>query len=200
MPDAPGCPGHRSQPRDRCGHGQGAGRAGHRRPLRLLPQRAARWTRRPGAAGGVPGHADGAGGQRRRIDPGRRRPRRGHGGRPVRRRRASPSLFDAAEAELGPVSILVNNASGWVADTLRPRRGTNRFGLAQAPVSARHDRPGLRGRRPRRRTPDRRVRAPPRRPGWRLGPHHRPDLGRQRTGSPRRSPTARPRRHRSTSP
>lgn len=26
-------------------------------------------------------------------------------------------LFDAAEAELGPVDILVNNASGWIADT-----------------------------------------------------------------------------------
>ena len=26
-------------------------------------------------------------------------------------------LFDAAEAELGPVDILVNNASGWMADT-----------------------------------------------------------------------------------
>ncbi len=31
---------------------------------------------------------------------------------------ASPSrIFDAAEAELGPVSILVNNASGWRKDT-----------------------------------------------------------------------------------
>lgn len=28
-----------------------------------------------------------------------------------------PKLFDAAEAELGPVDILVNNATGWVADT-----------------------------------------------------------------------------------
>jgi 3-oxoacyl-[acyl-carrier protein] reductase len=31
-----------------------------------------------------------------------------------------PSLFDRAEAELGPVSIVINNASGWVADTFRP--------------------------------------------------------------------------------
>ena len=46
-----------------------------------------------------------------------------------------PSLFEAAEAELGPVSILVNNASGWVADSFVPD-ATNRFGLAQAPVSA----------------------------------------------------------------
>jgi 3-oxoacyl-[acyl-carrier protein] reductase len=44
-------------------------------------------------------------------------------------------LFEAAEAELGPVSILVNNASGWVADSFVPT-ATNRFGLAQAPVSA----------------------------------------------------------------
>jgi 3-oxoacyl-[acyl-carrier protein] reductase len=28
-----------------------------------------------------------------------------------------PMLFDRAEAELGPVDIVVNNASGWVADT-----------------------------------------------------------------------------------
>ena len=28
-----------------------------------------------------------------------------------------PRLFDLAEAELGPVDILVNNASGWLADT-----------------------------------------------------------------------------------
>lgn len=30
---------------------------------------------------------------------------------------AAPALFDAAERELGPVDILVNNASGWVQDT-----------------------------------------------------------------------------------
>jgi 3-oxoacyl-[acyl-carrier protein] reductase len=46
-----------------------------------------------------------------------------------------PTLFEAAEAELGPVSILVNNASGWVADSF-VATATNRFGLAQAPVSA----------------------------------------------------------------
>ncbi len=46
-----------------------------------------------------------------------------------------PLLFEAAEAELGPVSILVNNASGWVADSFVPA-ATNRFGLAQSPVSA----------------------------------------------------------------
>lgn len=30
-----------------------------------------------------------------------------------------PELFDLAEAELGPVDILVNNATGWVADTFK---------------------------------------------------------------------------------
>jgi 3-oxoacyl-[acyl-carrier protein] reductase len=30
-----------------------------------------------------------------------------------------PKLFDLAEAELGPVDILVNNATGWVADTFK---------------------------------------------------------------------------------
>ena len=34
---------------------------------------------------------------------------------------ASPAkLFDAAESQLGPVDILVNNATGWVADTFTP--------------------------------------------------------------------------------
>src|SRR6201995_2825554 len=37
-----------------------------------------------------------------------------------------PALFEAAEAELGPVSVLVNNASGWVADSFVPE-ATNRF-------------------------------------------------------------------------
>ena len=45
------------------------------------------------------------------------------------------SLFDAAERSVGPVDILVNNASGWVADTfepeVRPARPLSRaaFGL-----------------------------------------------------------------------
>jgi 3-oxoacyl-[acyl-carrier protein] reductase len=33
---------------------------------------------------------------------------------------APAALFDAAEEHLGPVDILVNNASGWVADTFQP--------------------------------------------------------------------------------
>jgi 3-oxoacyl-[acyl-carrier protein] reductase len=41
---------------------------------------------------------------------------------------ASPGrLFDAVEAALGPVSILVNNASGWRRDTFAPDTG-DRFG------------------------------------------------------------------------
>jgi len=33
---------------------------------------------------------------------------------------AAVRLFDAAESQLGPVDILVNNASGWVPDTFAP--------------------------------------------------------------------------------
>jgi 3-oxoacyl-[acyl-carrier protein] reductase len=47
-----------------------------------------------------------------------------------------PALFDAAEFQLGPVAIVVNNASGWVGDTFVPA-ATNRFGLEQSAVSAR---------------------------------------------------------------
>jgi 3-oxoacyl-[acyl-carrier protein] reductase len=49
---------------------------------------------------------------------------------------ATPArLFDAAEAEFGHVDILINNASGWLADTftVEPR---HRFGLPIARVSA----------------------------------------------------------------
>jgi 3-oxoacyl-[acyl-carrier protein] reductase len=49
---------------------------------------------------------------------------------------AAAALFDAAEEHLGPVQILVNNASGWIADTFVPAT-TDRFGRAQAPVSSR---------------------------------------------------------------
>ena len=48
---------------------------------------------------------------------------------------SAPALFDAAEAQLGPVNILVNNASGWVADTF-VSAATDRFGREQTPVSA----------------------------------------------------------------
>jgi 3-oxoacyl-[acyl-carrier protein] reductase len=46
-----------------------------------------------------------------------------------------PTLFDTAETHLGPVTVLVNNASGWIADTFVPA-ATDRFGRAQSTVSA----------------------------------------------------------------
>jgi 3-oxoacyl-[acyl-carrier protein] reductase len=50
--------------------------------------------------------------------------------------RATPvQLFDAAEAELGPVDILINNASGWVADTFVPSV-PDRLGRNSTPMSA----------------------------------------------------------------
>ena len=45
------------------------------------------------------------------------------------------ALFDAAEVELGPVDILVNNATGWLADTFGPGCA-NRYGRSLQPVSA----------------------------------------------------------------
>jgi 3-oxoacyl-[acyl-carrier protein] reductase len=48
---------------------------------------------------------------------------------------APAALFDRAESELGPVSILVNNASGWVADTFTPAT-SDRFARTLRPVSA----------------------------------------------------------------
>jgi 3-oxoacyl-[acyl-carrier protein] reductase len=45
------------------------------------------------------------------------------------------TLFDAAEAQLGPVDILVNNATGWVADTFAAA-ATDRVGRSLRPVSA----------------------------------------------------------------
>jgi 3-oxoacyl-[acyl-carrier protein] reductase len=44
-------------------------------------------------------------------------------------------LFDLAEAELGPVDVVVNNATGAVQDTFRPET-RDRFGRAMQPVSA----------------------------------------------------------------
>lgn len=48
---------------------------------------------------------------------------------------APARLFDLAEAELGPVDILVNNASGWVQDTFRAV-ATDPLGRGMQPVSA----------------------------------------------------------------
>jgi 3-oxoacyl-[acyl-carrier protein] reductase len=46
-----------------------------------------------------------------------------------------PLLFDRAEAEFGPVEILVNNASGWRTDTFSSA-GTDPFGRAVATLTA----------------------------------------------------------------
>ena len=49
---------------------------------------------------------------------------------------ATPALlFQAAEEQLGPVDILVNNATGWLADTFAPS-GTDRLGRSVLPVTA----------------------------------------------------------------
>ncbi|HZD72321.1 MAG TPA: SDR family oxidoreductase [Actinomycetota bacterium] len=49
-------------------------------------------------------------------------------------------LLDRAEATVGPVAILVNNASGWLANSFVPDR-RDRFGRPLDPVdAARHDR------------------------------------------------------------
>ncbi|MFT3855170.1 MAG: SDR family oxidoreductase [Ilumatobacteraceae bacterium] len=45
-----------------------------------------------------------------------------------------PALFDRAEAKLGPVDIVVNNASGWVADTFGP--GAAHLGIGRTAVTA----------------------------------------------------------------
>jgi 3-oxoacyl-[acyl-carrier protein] reductase len=45
------------------------------------------------------------------------------------------ALFDAAEDQLGPVDILVNNATGWLGDTFAPAT-SDQFGRNLQPVSA----------------------------------------------------------------
>jgi 3-oxoacyl-[acyl-carrier protein] reductase len=47
----------------------------------------------------------------------------------------SALLFDAAEEQFGPVDILVNNATGWLADTFAPA-GADRLGRTLQPVTA----------------------------------------------------------------
>lgn len=44
-------------------------------------------------------------------------------------------LFDTAERELGPVDILINNASAWLADSFAPH-ATDRHGRTLQPVTA----------------------------------------------------------------
>jgi 3-oxoacyl-[acyl-carrier protein] reductase len=46
-----------------------------------------------------------------------------------------PQLFDRAETDLGAVDIIVNNASGWVADTFAPV-ASDRLGRDLQPISA----------------------------------------------------------------
>ena len=49
---------------------------------------------------------------------------------------ATPSLlFDTAEEQFGPVDILVNNATGWLADTFAAA-GADRLGRSLQPVTA----------------------------------------------------------------
>jgi 3-oxoacyl-[acyl-carrier protein] reductase len=45
------------------------------------------------------------------------------------------TLFDAAEEHFGPVDILVNNATGWVADTFAAK-ASDRMGRSLRPVTA----------------------------------------------------------------
>jgi 3-oxoacyl-[acyl-carrier protein] reductase len=54
----------------------------------------------------------------------------------LRDERTPGRLFDAAEADLGPVDILVNNATGWVADTFGAGTVDPITGVAMAGVSA----------------------------------------------------------------
>jgi 3-oxoacyl-[acyl-carrier protein] reductase len=49
--------------------------------------------------------------------------------------RTPAALVDAAEQQLGPVNILVNNATGWLADTFKSTDG-DRLGRPLQPVSA----------------------------------------------------------------
>jgi 3-oxoacyl-[acyl-carrier protein] reductase len=47
---------------------------------------------------------------------------------------AAARLFDAAQERLGPVDILVNNATGWMADSFAPARA-DRLGRSLRPVT-----------------------------------------------------------------
>jgi hypothetical protein len=79
--------------------------------------------------------------QRLRAQPGSGRPSsRSEPGEGARSRwrptcRTPGALFDAAEEHLGPIDILVNNASGWLADTFAPA-GTDQLGRSLQRVTA----------------------------------------------------------------
>ena len=107
---------HRRQPRHRRGHGRRAGDRRRRRP-RHVP--AAPAVADPGRTGRVRPPAGGRRRRRARRHRSAARPGRRRRGRPHRGRRRRPPLR-RGRAQLGPVSILVNNASGWVADTFTP--------------------------------------------------------------------------------
>jgi len=54
----------------------------------------------------------------------------------LRDAQAPARLFDLAERELGPVDILVNNATGWMSDTFTTRGHHSVIGVSTAGVSA----------------------------------------------------------------
>jgi hypothetical protein len=121
----------RGQSRDRGGDRTGAGAAGARRALRLLPGHRSRRARIPA---GLPRQPH----QQRRVRPGG-----DHldGGRAIAMEAdlsdpATPaSLFDLAEQQLGPVDILVSNATGWLADSFAAAH-SDRLGRSLEPVTA----------------------------------------------------------------
>ena len=71
-----------------------------------------------------------------------------------------PRLFDTAEEQLGPVDILVNNATGWLADSFAAARGRPARQVAPAGDRADVD-PAVHGGRDGRGPDDRGVRAAP---------------------------------------
>ena len=91
--------------------------------------------------------------------------------RPARRQHAA-RLFEHAEDQVGPVDILVNNATGWVQDTFKPS-SVDRFGRPMVPGQPDSIDRNLGVDARRERVAHRRVRTPPRRRGANVGPHHR---------------------------
>ncbi len=92
---------------------------------------------------------------------------------------ATPAaLFDAAEEQLGPVDILVNNATGWLADTFKPA-AADRLGRQLHAGHGGYLAAAVRRRRDGRGAADRRVRPPARGAGCDLGPDHRAHLRRR---------------------
>ena len=77
--------------------------------------------------------------QRRRLVPARARPRRPPRAIPVEADLSDPTaplrIFEQVEAGLGPVAILVNNASGWKQDTFSGQQ-LDAIGRPNQPVTA----------------------------------------------------------------